>query len=97
MALGSLKCDKKIRILQNDKGNCMARLNESTYKDKISSLLESEAYEILRKDPASQIGRYGNFFSSTKPSTLWIMSRIVIVILIYHRHIPIDSIKLLGS
>jgi hypothetical protein len=27
----------------------------------------------------------------------WIMSRIVIVILIYHRHKPIDSIKLFGS
>jgi hypothetical protein len=27
----------------------------------------------------------------------WIMSRIVIVILIYHRHKPIDSINLLGS
>jgi hypothetical protein len=26
----------------------------------------------------------------------WIMSRIVIVILIYHRHKPIDSINLLG-
>jgi hypothetical protein len=27
----------------------------------------------------------------------WIMSRIVIVILIYRRHKPIDSINLLGS
>jgi hypothetical protein len=26
----------------------------------------------------------------------WIMSRIVIIILIYHRHKPIDSINLLG-
>jgi hypothetical protein len=32
-------------------------LNESTYKEKISSLLESGAYEILHKDPTSQIER----------------------------------------
>jgi hypothetical protein len=31
------------------------------------------------------------------PSQRWIMSRIVIVILIYHRHKPIDSINLLDS
>jgi hypothetical protein len=56
MALKSLKDNKQIRILQADKGNCTAVLNESTYK-KISSLLESEVYEILCKDPMSQIGR----------------------------------------
>jgi hypothetical protein len=27
----------------------------------------------------------------------WVMSRIVIIILIYHRHKPIDKINLLGS
>jgi hypothetical protein len=57
MALRSLIYNKKIRILKDDKGNCVVRLNETTYKDKISSLLESGAYEILRKDPASQIER----------------------------------------
>jgi hypothetical protein len=36
--------------------------------------------------------------SVSRPETgQWIMSRIVIVILIYHRHKPIDSINLLGS
>jgi hypothetical protein len=30
-------------------------VNESTYKEKISSLLESGVYEILPKDPTSQI------------------------------------------
>jgi hypothetical protein len=39
MALKSLKT-KQIRILQADKGNCTVVLNESTYKEKISSLLE---------------------------------------------------------
>jgi hypothetical protein len=31
-----------------------------------------------------------------KETGRWIMSRIVIVIIIYHRHKPIDSINLLG-
>jgi hypothetical protein len=55
MALKSLKINKQIRILQADKGNCTVVLNESTYKEKISSLLESGVYEILRKGPTSQI------------------------------------------
>jgi hypothetical protein len=35
----------------------MAVLIESTYKEKLSSLLESGVYEILHKDPMSQIER----------------------------------------
>jgi hypothetical protein len=35
----------------------MVVLNESTYKEKISSLIESGVYEILHKDPTSQIER----------------------------------------
>jgi vacuolar-type H+-ATPase subunit C/Vma6 len=57
MALKSLKDKTEIRILQADKGNCMVVLKESTYREKISSLLESGVYEILRKDLMSQIER----------------------------------------
>jgi hypothetical protein len=57
MALKSLKNNRQIRILQADKGNCTVVLNESTYKEKISSLLDSGVYEILRKDPTAQIER----------------------------------------
>jgi hypothetical protein len=35
----------------------MAVSNESTYKEKISSLLESGLYEILRKDPTFKTER----------------------------------------
>jgi hypothetical protein len=41
MALKSLIGNNEIRILQADKGNCSVVLNESTYREKISSLLES--------------------------------------------------------
>jgi hypothetical protein len=62
MALKSLKNNKQIQILQADRRNCMVVLNESTHEEKISSLLESGVYEILCKDPMSQIERrYGNF------------------------------------
>jgi hypothetical protein len=57
MALKSLKNNKQIRILQADKGNSTVVLNKSTYKEKISSLLESWVFEILCKDPMSQIER----------------------------------------
>jgi hypothetical protein len=39
MALKSLKDNKEIRILQADKGNCMVVLKNSTFKEKLSSLL----------------------------------------------------------
>jgi ribosomal protein S8E len=48
-ALKFLNNNKKIRILQADKANCRVVLNESTYKVKISSLLEPEVYETLSK------------------------------------------------
>jgi hypothetical protein len=38
-------------------GNCTVVLNESPYKEMISSLLELVLYEIPRKDPTSQIER----------------------------------------
>jgi hypothetical protein len=55
IALKSLKENKQIRILQADKGNCMVVFNDSTYKEKITSLLQSGVYEPLSKDPTSQI------------------------------------------
>jgi hypothetical protein len=49
-ALKFLKNNKKIRIIQADKANCTVVLNESTCKEKISSLLEPEVYETLSKE-----------------------------------------------
>jgi hypothetical protein len=63
-----LKDNKETRIPQTDIGNCMAMLNESTSKNKISSPIEPVC-ETLCKDPTSQIGRYGNFLPSTKLSS----------------------------
>ena len=57
MALKSLKNNRHVRILQADKGNCTVVLNESTYKEKIASLLDASVYEILHKDPTAQIER----------------------------------------
>jgi hypothetical protein len=57
MVLKSLKDNKEITSLQADKGNCTVVLNESAQKEKISSVLESGVYEIIRKDPMSQIER----------------------------------------
>jgi hypothetical protein len=57
IVLKSLKDYMEIRILQAHKGNCMVVLNEFTYNEKIFSLLESGVYEILCKDPMSQIKR----------------------------------------
>jgi hypothetical protein len=37
MELKSLKDNEKIKILHTEKGNCMVVLNESTYKEKITS------------------------------------------------------------
>jgi hypothetical protein len=56
-ALKSLNNKNKIRILQADKGNCTVVLNESTYKEKISSLLEPEVYDTLSKNPTERIER----------------------------------------
>jgi hypothetical protein len=44
VALKSLRDYKEIRTLQADKGNCTVILNESSYNEKISSILESEVY-----------------------------------------------------
>jgi hypothetical protein len=56
-AMKSLRHNNDIRILQEDKGNCTVVLDESKYKDKLNTLLESGAYEPLSKEPAAQVER----------------------------------------
>jgi hypothetical protein len=53
----SLMHNKDIRILQADKGNCMVVLDESKYKDKLITLLESTVNEPLPKDPTAKLRR----------------------------------------
>jgi hypothetical protein len=50
----SLRLNKDIRILQADKGHCTVVLDESEYKDKLNTLLESGVYEPLPKDPTAK-------------------------------------------
>jgi hypothetical protein len=52
----SLKVNKNTRILPDDKGNCLAVLDETMYKDKLHMVLESRAYEILLCDPTTKTG-----------------------------------------
>jgi hypothetical protein len=56
-AVKSLSLNKDIRILQADKGNCTVVLDESKYKEKLNTLLESGVYEPLPKDPTAKIER----------------------------------------
>jgi hypothetical protein len=56
-AIKSLRLNKEIRILRADKGNCTVVLNESDYNNKLNSLLQSDIYEILPKDPTLRIER----------------------------------------
>jgi hypothetical protein len=53
----SLKLNKDIRTLQADKGNWTVVLDESKYKDKLNTLLESGVYEPLPKDPTAKVER----------------------------------------
>jgi hypothetical protein len=57
VTIKSLKLNKNIRILLADKGNCSVVLDETTYKDKLNTLLESRAYEILCSDPTAKTER----------------------------------------
>jgi hypothetical protein len=56
-AVKSLRLNKDIRILQADKGNCTVVFDESTYKDKSSTLLESGVYKPLPKDATAKVER----------------------------------------
>jgi hypothetical protein len=58
-AVKSLRLNKDIRILRADKGNCTVVLDESEYKDKLNTLLESGVYETLPKDPPAKVERGG--------------------------------------
>jgi hypothetical protein len=49
--------NKDIRILQADKDNCMVVLDESKYKNKLITLLESRVHEPLPKDPTAKLRR----------------------------------------
>jgi hypothetical protein len=52
-----LRLNKEIRILQADKGNCTVVFDESKYKEKLNTLLESGVYEHLPKDPTVTVER----------------------------------------
>jgi hypothetical protein len=56
-AVKSLKLNKDIRILKAYKGNCEVVLDESKYKDKLNTLLQSGVYEPLSKDPTAKVER----------------------------------------
>jgi hypothetical protein len=48
-AVKSLRLNKDLRIHQADKGNCAVVMDESRYRDKSNTLLESGIYEPLPK------------------------------------------------
>jgi hypothetical protein len=65
--LKSLKNNKKIRILQADKGNYTVVLNESTYKEKISSLQSQRCTIPCLKTLRLKLrGKSGNSSLNTK-------------------------------
>jgi hypothetical protein len=53
-AMKSLMLNKDMRVLQADKGSCTVVLDESEYKDKLNTLLESGVCEPLAKDPTAK-------------------------------------------
>jgi hypothetical protein len=56
-AVRSLRLNKDIRILQADKGNCSVMLDESKYKDKLTTLLEPVVYKPWSKDHTDTVAR----------------------------------------
>jgi hypothetical protein len=56
-AVKYLRLNKDIRILQVDKGNCKVVLDESKYKSKLNTLLDSGVYKSLPKDPTAKVER----------------------------------------
>jgi hypothetical protein len=50
-----LRLNKIIRMLHADKRNCTVVLDESTYKDKLNTLLESGVYKPLPRDPTAKV------------------------------------------
>jgi hypothetical protein len=64
---------------------------------KLSSTITIIILDIIHRHVVLKTRRFGDWNLSCKKTGRWIMYRIVIVILIYHRHRPIESINLLGS
>jgi hypothetical protein len=54
-AVRFLVLNKDISILLADKSNCAVVLDESEYKDKLDTLLESRAYVPVPKEPTARI------------------------------------------
>jgi hypothetical protein len=71
-AVRSLRINKDIRIFQADCGNCTVVFDESKYKDKLNTLLESGVYKPLPKDPANNDERKIQKLLSKHKTTLLI-------------------------
>jgi hypothetical protein len=56
-AIRSLRLNKDIRILQADQGNFTVIFDETRYKERLNTLLESGVYEPLSKDPTAKVER----------------------------------------
>jgi hypothetical protein len=52
-----LRLNRDVRILQSDQGSCTVMLDESKYKNKLNTLLESGSHEALPKDPTAKVER----------------------------------------
>jgi hypothetical protein len=66
-AVGSLRLNVDIRIIQADKGNYTVILDATKYKDKLNTLLEFGDYEPLSKDRTGKVERKGKkLFPNTK-------------------------------
>jgi hypothetical protein len=61
-AMKSLRLNKDIRMLQEDKGSCTVVLDESKYNNKLNTLVEYGAYELLPKDPTAKDNRKVQIF-----------------------------------
>jgi hypothetical protein len=56
-AVRSSRLNKDIKIHQVDEGSCTVVLDESEYKDKLNTLLETRVYEPLPKDLTAMVER----------------------------------------
>jgi hypothetical protein len=66
----SLRLNKDITILQADKDNCTVVFDESKYKEKFNTLLESGVYEPLPKDPTAKVEKKTQKLISKHETTL---------------------------
>ena len=51
MAVRSLQNDKNIIIMPTDKGNATVVLDKTAYDEKLTNIIKSGKYRILKKDP----------------------------------------------